>query len=273
MRAGSGPWQRFDCALLSCTRVPALGAGSQNLGGGLIGGEERLQMQFCPRDVCGGGDRRQGGDEAQFAVVGVQSQRNGEPEVSGAWIGWRELALQLGDECVQLWVGAEPETRAQGLGDVTDRIPEHLKDAEAASLTCAGVVAWAALTKPVPVGPGETVLTVGTGTVGMLTLPKSVACGAFNARVTLIGAFPGPQSSGDPFGGKYLSIGRIAVGSRADFEALNRAIALNGTRPVIDRVFQFDEAVEAHRYFRDGDPFGKVVVRSPCPTPSQTAAG
>jgi NADPH:quinone reductase-like Zn-dependent oxidoreductase len=207
-------------------------------------------------------------------------------------------------------------------------IPEHLTDAEAASLTCAGVVAWAALTKPVPVGPGETVLTVGTGTValfavqfarlhgarviavtsspdkakrlrelgadevldrtetpdwdeatleltggegvehvvdavGMLTLPKSVACGAFNARVTLIGAFPGPPPGDDPFGGRYLSIRRIAVGSRADFEAMNRAIALHGTRPVIDRVFPFDEAVGAYRYFREGNPFGKVVVRSP----------
>ncbi len=218
------------------------------------------------------------------------------------------------------------------------RIPQHLTDAEAASLTCAGVVAWAALTKPVPVGPGETVLTVGTGTValfavqfarmhgarvisvtssrekakrlrelgvdeaidrtetpdweeatleltggdgaeqvvdavGMLTLPKSVACGAFNARITLIGAFPGPQPSADPFGGRYLSIRRIAVGSRTDFEAMNRAIALAGTRPVIDRVFQFDEAVEAYRYFRDDNPFGKVVVRSPSTTASQSAAG
>jgi NADPH:quinone reductase-like Zn-dependent oxidoreductase len=222
--------------------------------------------------------------------------------------------------------------------DSVVRIPEHLTDAEAASLTCAGVVAWAALTKPLPVGPGETVLTVGTGTValfavqfarmhgarvisvtsscekakrlrelgadeaidrtetpnweeamleltggdgaehvvdavGMLTLPKSVACGAFNARITLIGAFPGPQPSADPFGGKYLSIRRIAVGSRADYETMNRAIALHGTRPVIDRVFEFDETVEAYRYFRDGNPFGKVVVRSPSATPSKSTAG
>jgi NADPH:quinone reductase-like Zn-dependent oxidoreductase len=104
--------------------------------------------------------------------------------------------------------------------------------------------------------------------IGALTLPKSVACGAFNARITLIGAFPGPQPSADPFSSKYLSIRRIAVGSRADFEAMNRAVALHGTRPVIGRVFQFDEAVEAYRYLRDGNPFGKVVVRSPSASPS-----
>lgn len=187
------------------------------------------------------------------------------------------------------------------------RVPAHLTDPEAASLTCAGVVAWSALTKPQPVRPGETVVTVGTGTValfavqfalmhgarviavtstsdsarrllalgtdetvdrtetpdweqavldltdgvgaehvvdlvGPLTLPKSVAAGAFNAQVTLIGAFPGGTPTVDPFGGKYLSIRRVAVGSRADFEAMNRAIAEHGSRPVIDRVFGFDEA-------------------------------
>jgi NADPH:quinone reductase-like Zn-dependent oxidoreductase len=214
------------------------------------------------------------------------------------------------------------------------RMPEHLSDAEAASLTCAGVVAWAALANPVPVAPGQTVLTVGSGTValfavqfarlhgarvisvtsspekaerlrelgahevidrtgtpdwenavleltggdgadhvvdavGMLSLPKSVACGAYNARITLVGAFPAPDPpsepappGGNPFGGRYLSIRRIAVGSRADFEAMNRAIAVHRIRPVIDRLFRFDEAAEAYRYFRDGNPFGKVVVRS-----------
>lgn len=208
------------------------------------------------------------------------------------------------------------------------RVPDHLTDEEAATLTCAGVVAWAALTRPAPVAPGETVLTVGTGTVaqfavqfarmhgarvisvtsgpekakrlrelgadetidrtgtpdwehavleltggdgvehivdavGMLTLPKSVASGAYNARITLVGAFPAPPPDTGPFGGNYLSIRRIAVGSRTDFEAMNRAVAVHRTRPVIDRAFPFDEAVEAYRYFRDGNPFGKVVVRSP----------
>jgi NADPH:quinone reductase-like Zn-dependent oxidoreductase len=102
--------------------------------------------------------------------------------------------------------------------------------------------------------------------VGMLTLPKSVAAGAYNACVTLVGAFPPPSASlaaPNPFGGRYLSIRRIAVGSRADFEAMNRAIAVHRTRPVIDRMFGFDEAAEAYRYFRDGNPFGKVVVRAP----------
>ena len=41
---------------------------------------------------------------------------------------------------------------------------------------------------------------------------------------------------------------------------MNRAIRAHRLRPVIDRVLSFEEAVQAYRYFRDGDPFGKVVV-------------
>jgi NADPH:quinone reductase-like Zn-dependent oxidoreductase len=210
--------------------------------------------------------------------------------------------------------------------DSVVRVPDHLTDPEAASLTCGGVAAWAALTKPVPVRPGETVLIVGAGTValfavqfaqmhgarvvgitssagkarrlrelgadevidrnqtpaweqavmeltggdgvehvvdavGQATMRQSVACGAFNARITVIGAFPAAESAGDPFGGRYLSIRRIAVGSRADFEAMNRAIRARRMRPVIDQVLPFEEAMQAYRYFRGGNPFGKVVVQ------------
>ncbi|WP_431970450.1 zinc-dependent alcohol dehydrogenase family protein [Nocardia sp. bgisy134] len=214
--------------------------------------------------------------------------------------------------------------------DSVVHVPGHLTDAEAATLTCAGLVAWAGLTKPVPVGAGQTVLTVGSGVVGLfavqhatmlgarvvsitssaekaerlrrlgadeivdrtrtpdweqavldltdglgadhvidavgpLTLPKSLAAAAYNAQVTLIGAFPGPagQPSADPLGGKYLAIRRVAVGSRTDFEAMNRAIAEHGARPVIDQVFPFDRAVDAFRHFTEGDPFGKVVITVP----------
>ncbi|WP_081635653.1 NAD(P)-dependent alcohol dehydrogenase [Nocardia sp. BMG111209] len=204
-------------------------------------------------------------------------------------------------------------------------VPDHLTDAEAASLTCAGVVAWKTLADPAPVLPGETVLTVGTGSVALFavrfarlrgarvlsitssaekakrlreigadevidrtelpdweqavldrtdgagadhvveavgppTLAKSVAASAFNARITLIGAFPADGPAGDPFLGRYLSIRRIAVGSRADFEDMNRAITAHRLRPVVDRVFPFEAAVDAYRCFREGDPFGKVVI-------------
>ncbi|WP_433194870.1 zinc-dependent alcohol dehydrogenase family protein [Nocardia sp. CA-107356] len=211
--------------------------------------------------------------------------------------------------------------------DSVVHVPEHLTDVEAATLTCAGVVAWAALTTPVPVRPEQTVLTVGTGAValfgvqhakmlgarvisitsgpdkaerlrklgadetidrnetrdwdekvreltdgngvehvveavGLPTLSKSVRSAGYNAMITMIGAsqLPKGQTLENPFVGPYLGIRRIAVGSREDFEAMNRTITEHRMRPVVDRIFPLDQAVEAYRYFRDDNPFGKVVV-------------
>jgi len=42
--------------------------------------------------------------------------------------------------------------------------------------------------------------------------------------------------------GRGIALGSISVGSRADFEAMNRAIAMHGLHPVIDRTFTFAES-------------------------------
>jgi NADPH:quinone reductase-like Zn-dependent oxidoreductase len=47
----------------------------------------------------------------------------------------------------------------------------------------------------------------------------------------------------------------------ADFEAMNRAIARHRLRPVVDRVFPFDEAPDAYRYFESRAHLGKVVIK------------
>jgi NADPH:quinone reductase-like Zn-dependent oxidoreductase len=46
-------------------------------------------------------------------------------------------------------------------------MPAHLSFSEAATLPCAGLTAWHALTRPAPVKPGETVLLLGTGGVSV----------------------------------------------------------------------------------------------------------
>ncbi len=53
----------------------------------------------------------------------------------------------------------------------------------------------------------------------------------------------------------------IFVGSREMFEAMNRAIAAHQLRPVVDRVFPFDQAPDAFRHLESGAHFGKVVIR------------
>jgi NADPH:quinone reductase-like Zn-dependent oxidoreductase len=61
-------------------------------------------------------------------------------------------------------------------------------------------------------------------------------------------------------GGRGRTLGSISVGSRADFGAMNRAIALHRLQPVVDRVFPFEEAPDAYRHFESRAHFGKVVI-------------
>lgn len=57
-------------------------------------------------------------------------------------------------------------------------IPDHLSYEEAACLPCAGVTAWNALFGPRPVGPGDTVLTLGLGGVSCFAIQFANAAGA-----------------------------------------------------------------------------------------------
>jgi NADPH:quinone reductase-like Zn-dependent oxidoreductase len=96
------------------------------------------------------------------------------------------------------------------------------------------------------------------------TLTNSIKALAVGGHIRLIGS--SLSRSGlmlDPLllGGRGTNLGSISVGSRADFEAMNRAIVLHRLRPVIDRVFAFKDAPAAYRHFESRAHFGKVVVR------------
>jgi len=60
---------------------------------------------------------------------------------------------------------------------------------------------------------------------------------------------------------RQVRIQGVYVGSRAHFEAMNRAITANGTRPVVDRIYAFDEAREALKTMEKGSHFGKIVIQ------------
>ena len=86
---------------------------------------------------------------------------------------------------------------------------------------------------------------------------------AVGEHVSLIGASLSPSGTLlDPLllTGRGITVGAISVGSRADFEAMNRAIASHRLRPVIDRTFPFAEAKAAYRHFEGRGHFGKVVI-------------
>jgi NADPH:quinone reductase-like Zn-dependent oxidoreductase len=96
---------------------------------------------------------------------------------------------------------------------------------------------------------------------GAGTLGKSLKAVRVGGHIALIGVLSGGEVNPTPMLMKNVRVQGIYVGSRAMFEAMNRAIALHQLRPVIDRVFPFDEAVEALRYLESGAHFGKIVIR------------
>jgi NADPH:quinone reductase-like Zn-dependent oxidoreductase len=207
-------------------------------------------------------------------------------------------------------------------------MPSHLSFEEAATLPCAAVTAWVALTRDRQVTAGDTVLTLGSGGVSVFALqfaqllgarviattsslekaerlralgasdvinyreaadwdeevrvltggrgvdcvveisgPGTIAMSlkalAVGGHISLIGSSLSPSGAGlDPLllTGRGITLGSISVGSRADFEAMNRAITQHQLRPVIDRIFPFAEAKDAYRHFESRAHFGKVVI-------------
>ena len=98
---------------------------------------------------------------------------------------------------------------------------------------------------------------------GRDTLPKALEALAFEGHIALIGGLSGFAASVPV--GQLMNMGASAtgiyVGSRADFEAMNRFIAQHRIRPVVDRVFSFEEAAAAYDFMDNGSYFGKIVIR------------
>jgi NADPH:quinone reductase-like Zn-dependent oxidoreductase len=203
---------------------------------------------------------------------------------------------------------------------------KRLSFEEAATLPCAGVTAWNALMEgPRPVGPGQSVLLIGTGGVSLLALAIAKAAGAvvvatsssneklerakalgadhlINYReepdwglaaarlcgggvdhvvevggagtlmqsmlavrhageIALIGVLTQEgETAPKPLLMKGASLRGIFVGSRAMAISLNAAIDGCGIKPVVDRVFGFENAAEAYQYQSSAALFGKVVI-------------
>jgi len=104
----------------------------------------------------------------------------------------------------------------------------------------------------------QVVLEVG----GQGTVNRSVAAVAMGGTVAIIGGVSG-------FGGEVNPATLLAsakrlvgvhVGSRAMLEDVMRFVDASGVKPVIDRVFTFDQAQDAYRYLESGAHVGKVVI-------------
>ena len=206
-------------------------------------------------------------------------------------------------------------------------IPEHLSFQEAATLPCAAVTAWNALSAG-DLKPGATVLIQGTGGVaifalqlarlrgarvlgisssseklerayslgldagvnykenpewdrwaldetggqgvdlvvevgGLATLPRSLRALRIGGAIAQVGVLSGTT---DPAAfpittilHKQIRMQGIYVGSRKDFEDLNKAISLATLRPVGEN-FHWSQAREALARMEEGSHFGKLVL-------------
>jgi NADPH:quinone reductase-like Zn-dependent oxidoreductase len=101
-------------------------------------------------------------------------------------------------------------------------------------------------------------------TGGAGTLPKSLQSVAIHGQVNVIGVLTGLTNNVDflPLLVKTARIQGILVGSRGMLERLIDFVAKNRVKPVIDKVFAFDQAVDAYRYLESARHFGKVVIRT-----------
>ena len=97
---------------------------------------------------------------------------------------------------------------------------------------------------------------------GTNTVVRSINSVRIGGHVALIGALSGAGTF-DPVTVfmKSIRLQGVFTGSRSMFEDMNKAIGVNKLKPVVDRVFNFDEAREALKYMESGSHVGKVVVK------------
>lgn len=97
---------------------------------------------------------------------------------------------------------------------------------------------------------------------GVNTLPRSMNALARGGKIGLIGFLGGREGAIVPYPlmTKAGALHGVFVGTREMFLDMNRAIAVNNIKPVVDKVFPFEQAVDAYRAHAAGEFVGKVVI-------------
>lgn len=97
---------------------------------------------------------------------------------------------------------------------------------------------------------------------GSSTLTRSINAVRKGGQINLIGVSTGMTAELfiPSILVKQIRMQGIYVGSRLMFEQMNRAIAQHELKPVIDRVFPFEEAPEAFRYLEQRGHAGKICI-------------
>ncbi|KAK0224332.1 NAD(P)-binding protein [Armillaria fumosa] len=99
------------------------------------------------------------------------------------------------------------------------------------------------------------------------TFEKSLAAVRYAGYIHIIGAIAQSATTATsvvgPCIGKGIILRGIQIGSVAQFESMTRLLRAHPelTRPVIDKVFSFEEAVDAYAYLESQKHVGKVVIQ------------
>jgi len=118
---------------------------------------------------------------------------------------------------------------------------------------------WGRRAKKLTGGDGvDLVVEVG----GAGTLAQSLAAVRFGGRIGLIGNLAGAETQLNLISilMRQIRVQGILVGDREGFESMNRAIAANSIRPVVDRVFPVEQARQGLEHLEAGRHFGKVCL-------------
>ncbi|HEX5297900.1 MAG TPA: NAD(P)-dependent alcohol dehydrogenase [Streptosporangiaceae bacterium] len=120
-----------------------------------------------------------GAGEIVSVGEGVERYRVGDRVAANVFPSWHSgpLDIQTAAQLGSSHDGLLRDYAALPEGALV-RIPDHLSYAEAATLPCAGVTAWNAVTGGRQVGPGDTVLTLGSGGVSLFALQFAKHLGA-----------------------------------------------------------------------------------------------
>ncbi len=119
---------------------------------------------------------------------------------------------------------------------------------------------WAAWVAEQTGGEGvDLVIEVG----GAGTFMQSLKAVRIGGAVAEIGILTEPDEPIDPalILRKQIRVQGIYVGSRVDFEDLNRALEQTRIHPVVDREFRFAAMPQAFQTMQDASHFGKLVVQ------------
>lgn len=187
---------------------------------------------------------------AWFSLVTYGGLQAGQTVVvqgtGGVSIFGIQIASALGAKVIATTSSDQKGEKARNLG--AEEVINYLK-----------IEDWASEVTKLTNGRGADHLLEVVGGEGLKDSVKAVRVGG---RISLIGFLNGQKTHLDLMSVifRQTNIQGIAVGHRAAFEEMNKAFELHQIRPVIDSVYNFEDAVKAYEHLARG-AFGKIVIK------------